>query len=461
MRKQITDFCFLLFALVLCTRANAITIAHSYLSVTSTTVTSTTAGDAFVWILDSTTTYTAVGLSGGDSFTKKMALPTTLSSFDIQIWYDANESSGGKTSITCTPSCSSGLNAMTGFEVSGQDASTFFDKIVVCTNDADICNRNYQGGTEKDVLAYDPGFNAEAILYYSTCSASATGFTGTGATWTSSHASGGNPGADAVSSGYGALTATAAGCGNGNSVILGIKSSGASQQCSWDIGYSGYGTQVTTGNPTVSANLEQPGNLVLVTGWVLTSFSALSVNIASTDTLTQQNLGVSDSNSGETFIYGILGNTVTGASKTITATITGSHTAAQIAYVEFVPSAGCTMSLDATSSVSNPTTGSTANTPSITATAGALEVMFTSPGGGTHLSYYSSPWQCLILPGTTGVCGWNTSYAANGYILSASGSSTANAATLTGSGGWQALANSFKLTPTSSSTPRHRAWVIQ
>ena len=51
-------------------------------------------------------------------------------------------------------------------------------------------------------------------------------------------------------------------------------------------------------------------------------------------------MGSSSSDTGQVYIHYLLNNTVAGA-HTITATITGSHPAAQIGYLELIPSAKC------------------------------------------------------------------------------------------------------------------------
>src|SRR6185437_10490229 len=188
-------------------------------------------------------------------------------------------------------------------------------------------------------------------------------------------ASGGNPGGSAISSGFGQLTFTpaVASCGGANGIMLGIIGAGSTQSttCSWDIGYHDYGVQATTGNPTVTANLEQAGDLVIAAGFVVNGYTSTATNIAGTDNMTHEFSGTSSSDTGQVFIDAMLGNTVTGASQTITTVITGAHTAAQVGYIEMVPSAKCTMSFDVASSVGTGS-GAVANTPSITGTAGDL-----------------------------------------------------------------------------------------
>src|SRR6185437_14311120 len=306
-------------------------------------------------------------------------------------------------------------------------------------------------GTRSQKCVYNPGFSSEAVLFGADVTGTCASAAGTGATWSTSVASGGNPGGSAISSGFGQLTFTpaVASCGGGNAIMLGIIGAGATQSstCAWDIGYHDYGAQITTGaSMTVAANFEQANNLILTAGYVLAGATGVSVSDG-TDSFTQSFAGTSDASTGEVFLHYLLGNTVTGA-QTITATITGSHSNAQIGYAEFIPSAKCTMAHDADSSVGTGS-GATANTPSITATAGALEWMYTAAGSGTHVSFTNSPWVCTQFRGASETldCTYVSSRNAFGYVLSASGSSTANNMTTT-TGPWQAGASSFTLMPT-------------
>lgn len=440
MRRLI--FLLLLFALP---AQAAISIVHAYNSRAGLTgLTSTTSGDGFVWITQTTSIPSALSISGGDSFTKWGCLPTTVASINICVWYIKQETSGSHTAITCT-GCT-GANIYGGFEVSGQDTATFIDKVVPCYYATDICNPLDTGGSLVRRLTYNPGFDSEAVYYQGTCSASASTFTGTGATWTNTITSG-NPGASTVSSGFGTLTGTVdTGCGDENAVLVGVLGSGASQQCSWDIGYYDAGTQASTGNPTIAAHLAHTGNVVITAGFVVSSASAVSVGNG-TDTFTQGFVGTSSSDTGQVYIHYLLNNTLAG-SQTITATITGAHTAAQIGYLELIPSAKCTPSFHLASSVGTGT-GATANTPSITATAGDLEFVYTAPGSGNHAGSTNSPWNCNYLNSNAGTCQYITSQSNFGYILSASGSATANNTPLpTGAGStWQAGEIALTLTP--------------
>ena len=421
----------------------AITIAHAYNSRTVLTgLTSTTSGDGFVWVTNSTGNPSALSITGGDSFTKWGCLPTTVASENVCLWYIKNETSGSHTSITCT-GCT-GVNIYGGFEVSGQDTTNFLDKVVPCLSTGGACND--VAGTVTG-LVYTPGFSSEAVYFQATCGGSGTTFTGTGATWTNTITSG-NPGASAVTSGFGSVNAKIdGGCGGENALIVGIKGAGATQQCSFDIGYHENGTQATTGNPTVAADFTNTGNVILVAGFTVTSASSVAVSDG-TDSFTEGFAGSSSSDTGQVRIDYLLNNTVAGA-KTLTATITGAHTIAQIGYQELIPSAQCTPSFDVASTVGTGSSGSTANTPSITATAGATEFMYTSPGSGVHGNGVNSPWSCNDFNSTSN-CQYASSQSIFGWVLSASGSSTANSTPLTGGSTWQAGAISIKLTPPAS-----------
>src|SRR6185312_1327881 len=440
----------ILLLLCLAIPANAaISIAHAYNSRTSLTgLSATTAGDGFVWVSNKTGATSTFNITGGDTFTLYACLPTKASSENICVYYIPNETSGGHTSITCTTGCT-GVNIYGGFEVSGQDTTNFIDKVLACTaiTHAVACNRD---GTDANIgLTLTPDFNSDAVYFQATCSLSATTFTGTGATWTNTITSG-NPGASAVTSGFGSVNAKVDdGCGGENAVMIAVKGAGTTTQCSYDVGYFGYGAQATTGNPTVSANFVHAGNTIVTSGFVVNGFTSVSVGNG-TDTFTSAFRGNNSSDTGQVFMDYLLADTVAGA-QTLTATITGSHSAAQFGYEELVTGPGCTPSFDTASSVGTGSSGTAVNTPSITATANAYEFVYTSPGAGVHVGSINTPWSCYEFDTNTPSCQYVNSISANGFIQLASGSSTANAMTLSGAGGsWQAGRFSIKLTAPST-----------
>jgi len=412
-----------------------ISILHAYNSRTSLTgLSATTSGAGFLFVTNMTSSPTSFNITGGDTFTKWGCLPTKIASENICIYYIANETSGGHTGITCSGTCT-GINIVGGIEVSNQDTSTFIDKVVPCYEGT--LSTCYSNGAGTNVgITLTPDYNSEAVYFQATCNGSGSTFTGTGATWTNTITSG-NPGASAVTSGYGSVTAAIdSGCSKENGVIISVKGAGASQQCSFDVGYQGVGTEASTGNPTVSANLTKTGNAVVAAGFVVSGFSSVSVGNG-TDTFTQALAGTSSASTGQIFMDYLLNNTVAGA-VTITGTVTGAHTAAQIGYKELVVGAGCaTPTFDTASSVGTGSGVTSATTPSITATANAFEFVYTSSGSGIHVTGVNSPWTCYYYS-NTGSCGWPSSVSADGFIQLASGSSTANNMSLNVSGDYQA-----------------------
>ena len=122
---------FLLLLFVLPAQA-AISIVHAYNSRAGLTgLTSTTSGDGFVWITQTTSTPSALSISGGDSFTKWGCLPTTVASINVCIWYIKQETSS-------RPQTGDHLHRMhrckylRGLRSHGQDTTTFLDKVVPC-----------------------------------------------------------------------------------------------------------------------------------------------------------------------------------------------------------------------------------------------------------------------------------------------------------------------------------------
>jgi hypothetical protein len=196
---------------------------------------------------------------------------------------------------------------------------------------------------------------------------------------------------------------------------------------------------------SVTANINAVGDLVAITGWCYTGCTPVSATLGSqpaVQTTVSGNPGPGNPGTGQGFIFYILSAASSGA-QTLTFTVSGSHSGIQTSYIDFTPSAGCTLTHDVDSPVGSGT-GDTVNTPSITPSVGDLLFNFT--WSSEHINSVNSPWSCPIYsgPGETQTCEFVNTVNAAAYILSASAGSTSNNMTLIHSGdSWQALITSF------------------
>jgi hypothetical protein len=183
---------------------------------------------------------------------------------------------------------------------------------------------------------------------------------------------------------------------------------------------------------TVSATIGAVGNLVIIPVWCYASCTLGSVTLGSQAATQIGTTAAADANAGQPTIFYILSANTSGT-LTITANVSGTHSDVQVGYHDFTPSAGCTFSHNVDSGYGTGS-GTTVNTPSITATVGDVEFMFTAVSSA--VSTINAPW--------TQGASYTTSANADGYILSASGSATANNVTMS-SGSWRALGTSFAM----------------
>jgi hypothetical protein len=205
----------------------------------------------------------------------------------------------------------------------------------------------------------------------------------------------------------------------------------------------------SNGTATVAATIGALGDGVWGSAWCFTTCTYTSVTVGS-QTATQVSTGITGTATGIGWLWYIASATVSG-SQTITFTASGVHTDIQVSYVDFTPSASCAFSFDKVSSLGTGT-GTNATTPSITSTAsGEVEYVFTDISTTMGTPGYNAPWT----PSTT----LSTSNNADGYILSSSGSATANNGVITTAGNWAALMGAFSITA-SGGVVRHRASVI-
>jgi hypothetical protein len=423
----------LLFLTIVSSVEAAPAIVHRYNTTGSGTITSTGSGNTFVVVWDSSTVGTSSTFNAGGSFTKLFCL--TNSSSSICAWI-VNSTTSGKTSVSCT-GCGT-INAFHGWEISGTDTTTPLDHLAPCTSASNVCL------SPSNKLTFNPGFSAEAVLFAGNCSASASSFSGTGVTWTSAFPNG-EPGADGITSAAGTITgAPDSGCGNAGGMIIGIKGSGATLSCTADVGFFDYSAQGSAGtHPVITANIVKTGDLIALSAWCITTCGAGSITVGS-DTAVQTSVsGTSNANSGQPFLFYDLASSASG-SVTITWTPTGSWTNDQLAYEEFIPSAGCTFSHDVDSSLGTGT-GTAMNTPSITPTTGDILYNFTA--ATTHTTAIGTPWVAndYRLAGETNNQFFITTINSQSYVLSASAGSTSNNQTQLNSNPWEALITSFKL----------------
>jgi hypothetical protein len=412
------------------------------------TFTAVTAGNALGVFSDASVQPGSIQTNNGQTLTlAKGSCDVGPISLKIR-FYLLKSSTGGETSITCT-TCGS-QNSARAYEWSGLDATNTFDHISLCTT---------LGFSAPCTINFNPGFSAEAVMGQFICTGSASTFTGTGVTWGNKTFPNGEGGAAGVTSAAGQITGTVdSGCGATIGIIVGLKGSGATLGCTSDTAYYDYSTELTsTGNPTIAANVNEVGDLLIAAPWCITSCTVTSVTMGS-DTLTLAQAGNSNANTGQTWIYYKLASTVSGA-QTLTFTPTGTRTHSQVTFYDFTPSAGCTFAHNVDSGVGTGT-GTAINTPSITPTTGDL--LFNITLATTHVGSVNSPWLCNIFTGASedDTCEIGFTVNAMGYILSASAGATANNMTQISSSDWQALISSFKLTGTAAPARNTQVFVI-
>lgn len=412
----------------------AVALVHAYSGTTfPKTITSTGAGNLMVIVRDASVTTGSTTLTGGGNQTPTLYGCLANSTSEVCVFYVAS-TNAGQTSITCT-SCGT-VNAMAAYEFSGTDTSAPLDSISGLFNTTAYTVRTQ---------TYQPGYNSEAIVTAGNCSGSATSITGS--TWGTTAFPGGEPQGELVtSSSFAAITSTIdSGCANTGLLIIGFKGAGATQQCAFNaVAWDAPAETGSSGNPTSSVNIPHAGALVVAMPWCIGTGCTIGAVTVGSDSATA--IGTTSSNSSTTGLGGMaydLSSTGTGA-QTVTCAMSGTRTNTQCASYVFSYTSGCTLSHDVDASLGSGTS-TAVNAPSITATAGDLEFAFSFVNA--HLSSVNSPWVCQFFNATTesGDCTFKNTVNGSGYILSASGSSTANNMTQISANDWQALITSFKL----------------
>jgi len=415
----------------------------------SLTITSTSAGHTLIAVTDSTSSPASVQTTGGSgtTFTKIGSCYHTVTPEFFCAWV-VKSSNASNTAITCT-TCGT-MNAFWVWEISGTDTTNTIDKMVMCqygSAGGALCLVPLAGGS--GVISFHNGFDAEAIIMVGECSSNASSITATGITKTNNGFPNGNWAADGILSSITTVTATPdAGCSQTTaSMILGIKGSGANQTCSGtaDIGFFDYGTEVASGNPTATANITQLGDLVVVYTWCLTDCTVTSVTVGSQTATATSVIGNTGSTAGQPRLYYVLSTTAVGAQTVTMTTSGGGFTEAQVAYAEFIPSAGCPVTHDVDSALASGATGATITTPSITPSA-AGEILFGFTTVFSHATSVGSPWTCYQFDGAgeNVSCFTNNTVNAWAFVLNSSSGATANNVTQLSSNPWQALLTSFR-----------------
>jgi hypothetical protein len=416
------------------------------------TITSTGSAHLIVVGFDAGTSPTSVTLTGGgnQSATQVCTIAGALcsifsNSFSKLSYWIVASSNSGQTSVTQSGGAS--INAVYEYEYSGMiTTNSVFDWMAFCTT----------GSGHPCTAYYTPSTANEAVVAILNCSGSAGASPLTGSTWLNQSNPSGEGGGQLITSSIALLTASTAssGCNSGTGmggVIAGFRAAGATATtCSWTPAEGEVSTLATGTNPTasVSVTAHLTADLAVINGWCLNSCTPGSVTVGS-ETATEIGVaGNSSSTTGQPHVFYILSTTVTGA-QTLSLPTSGGATQSQVAYYEYTPNPGCTVSHDTDASLGTGNTGggTAVNTPSITTTAGDLEHNFTAVA--SHISTINSPWSCyaIINNGPAVDCTYITTINAGAYILSASGSATANNMTSINAGvDWQALITSFKLT---------------
>lgn len=429
-------------------------IQHSY-NATSVpkTVTSTTAGRSMVWWVASASTPTQSRITGGTGETVTPTVTYADPSGEIISIFVVKSLLASGTAITCSsgsPDNCGALNSLLAWEISGTDTTTTVDHISHCQSPSELCAAVLSGwgsGAPRTFLPFNPGYNSEAALIAYYCSGNASSFA-TGS-WSGTSFPAGNAGGSQITSGFGVVTgAPDSGCGSTTTgVIIGIKGSGATQQCAGtsavaaDADYYGYSAESgvnTNATMTATANA---GDLMVIVAWCSITCGAGTVTFGSQSAVQTSVSGNSSSTNGQARLFYILSVT-TGGSATLTFAPTSTWTHAQVAYYAFSYAAGCTFTHNIDSTLGTGT-GTAINTPSITPTAGDLVFNFTWVD--THITALGSSWYCNDQV-TTGDCTFNATKNVDAYILGSAGTSTANSMTnLNVTDNWQGLLSSFTL----------------
>jgi hypothetical protein len=214
-----------------------------------------------------------------------------------------------------------------------------------------------------------------------------------------------------------------------------------------------YSTQVTSGSATVTAQIQNVGDLVLLFPWCISTCTISTLTLGA-QSATCDILGSSNASAGQPNICHVIANT--SGALTVTFTPGGSPSGWQVAYQDFSLSGQTSVAFDlsATSNCSSGCSeGTTVTLPSITpSVTGELLANFVTTlnhGSGPHSG--SPQWSCyMYLSGANiGTCQMPTTQNDAAWIVrSASGATTANMNILTNNDPYQSLIAAYKFTST-------------
>jgi hypothetical protein len=189
------------------------------------------------------------------------------------------------------------------------------------------------------------------------------------------------------------------------------------------------------------------GDLVAITAWCYPNCKPVSVTLGN-QTAVQSSVSGNDGSgnpgTGQGYLFYVLSAAAAGP-QTLKFTASGAHSDIQTSFIDFSPSAGCAF-IHKWDYPVGAGTGGTANTPTVTPTAGNLLFNFTY--SSEHIDNVNSPWSCPTYSGygETQTCEFVNTTNAAAYILSAPSGSVSNNMTLIHSGdSWQSLIAEFSL----------------
>jgi len=421
------------------------------------TVTSTGAGHLGVAITDRSVEPTAITI-GSQAMTQSFTTDTTnFNGFQtiskLDVWVTANLT-GSQTSLTCTTGCTGSTFAVHWYEFSGMITSS--DAAVL-----DWMSFGVNPGTGALSAYFTPSTAHEAVVTASNCSGTASSYSGS--TWSNAQFPSGEGAAELTTSAIGLVTSTVnTGCDSGSgmgTLIVGFRASGGTgTTCSWTFAEE-WGEPVVSGTSVSVSNVQvhRSGDLIVLYPWCNTTCTTAAPTIGS-DTGTLGVTAPGSNTSGQPYLYYILSSSAAGK-KTMAWSPTGSPTQVQLYMQEYTPNPSCPAAQhDVSASGTGTLSGSTSLTsPSITATAGDLEVNFTAVS--IHaISPIGSPWSCVVFQqGTTPSQDCTTKLTVNimGFITSASGSSTSNNVTTNSIGAdWQVVMDSYKFASAAATLPQ-------
>jgi hypothetical protein len=309
------------------------------------TITSTTSGNAGIFVLDISSSATGVTLSGGSAqgMTQVCTIagancsPLSNSIGTLSVWIVPNMSAG-HTSVTKTGGGT--INAVYFYEVSGlMTTNSVFDWFSFCvTTSGSTC-----------VAGYTPSTANEFVVAAENCQGSTAAIGGSA--WANTSFPNGEGGGAIITSSISLLTASlGSGCAspnNGGVIVAGFRASADSGTTCSSTPVEADVTEKASGtNPTASktVTVHAVGNLLVMNGWCKNGCTP-TASIGSETVTPTGTSGTSSASTGQIFQYYVLAVTAAGA-KTLSLATAGGAIESQIAIHEFAPNPGCTYSHD-------------------------------------------------------------------------------------------------------------------